>query len=737
MSKPIASIDRPLTLRTRPDLIAAPVAKPGATTWIVKDPITLEHFQFSSEEYALIAWLRQPASIAELQQRFAEKFPPQTISPPAIWDFLSRLHSAGLLLSEGPGQGQELLTRMRKERARRWALSWMGLLAIRFRGIDPDAFLATAHNRLRRLFSRTAFVALTFVLLYAGALVLGHFDDFCTRLPELGALADVRNLPWLLAAVGLVKVLHELGHGLACKHFGGEVREMGLMLLVFAPCLYCDVSDAWRFSSKWRRIAVSAAGMIVETVLAALATIVWWHANPGLVQLVALNIMVVCTVGTLAINCNPLLRYDGYYILSDLIDTPNLWQQSREALRRATTGWLMGEPAPDDPLVPAGHRGWLATYGALSQAYITLVCVAIVWGLVQFLYPLHLETVAYAAGLTVLGGAMFGPTSRLVHLARNPIRRAELCRVRIAMAGSIALAAIVAILATPVTYDVRAPFVLMPADADRVYATVDGELVTMRSAGETVSRGETIGRLANVEMERELARLAGEFRQRELRVEHLEKLRALDAEANSALPTARAALADSQRRLAERRREAKRLTLTAPTDGVLIEPPRVAPTNTSSARLLTWSGSLLDDANLGAHLEPGTLVCLVGDPARLRAELLVSDADVKRIAPGQRVRLRIDQLPGQVVEGEVVEVSRHEMSVDATTSRGQPGLATLFEGLIPAGRNATTYQVSVQFERPAHPLVIGGRGEAKIAAERITLARSIYRSFAQTFRLPM
>jgi hypothetical protein len=145
----------------------------------------------------------------------------------------------------------------------------------------------------------------------------------------------------------------------------------------------------------------------------------------------------------------------------------------------------------------------------------------------------------------------------------------------------------------------------------------------------------------------------------------------------------------------------------------------------------------LEPSNLGAHLDPGTLVCLVGDAADVRAELMVDDVDVKRLAPGQTVRLRIDQLPGRVIGGEVVEVSRHEVRDEASALRGQADLTPLFAGLRPPGRFATTYQVSVRFDLPNQPLVIGGRGEAKVAAERITLARRILRYFAQTFRLPM
>jgi hypothetical protein len=128
---------------------------------------------------------------------------------------------------------------------------------------------------------------------------------------------------------------------------------------------------------------------------------------------------------------------------------------------------------------------------------------------------------------------------------------------------------------------------------------------------------------------------------------------------------------------------------------------------------------------------------MVGDPARLNAVLLVDDVDVKRLQPGQRVRMRIDQLPGQVISGEVVDVARHEAR-DDDDAGAQADLATLYAGLIPShGRYSAHYQARVRFDPPQQPLVIGGRGDAKVSAERITLARSILRFLAQTFRLPM
>jgi putative peptide zinc metalloprotease protein len=737
MSQPLSTIDRPLALRLRPDLEIVRVEMAGTPTWIVKDPLTLEHFQFSAEEFALLDRLRRPVSIAQLRRAYGRQFPPKTITPEAIWGFLSRLHASGLLVSDGMGQDRELLNRARKEQLRSLGVACLQVLAIRFRGIDPDAFLTAVGRRCGWLYSRAAIAVAGLLVIVAASLVVGHAREFAARLPELSGLVDLRNLPWLMLSLAIVKVLHELGHAMACKRFGGEVHELGFMLLAFTPCLYCDVTDTWRLPSKWQRIIVSAAGMIVELVLASLATIVWWYAQPGVLQLVALNVVVVCTVSTLLVNGNPLLRYDGYYILSDLTETPNLWQRSRDVLHSVAAKWLTKHPLPDDRLLSGRGRVWLAAYAVASKLYLTAVIVTIVWGLAWLLCPWHLETLAYAVGLTVLGRAVAEPISGAVRLMRNPIRRAEVRKGRAATALAVGAAATVAVLALPVTYYVRAPLVLMPADAERVYATIDGSLTGALPVGTPVDAGQKIADLENDRVQLELARLKGEHQLQELHVAHLEALRGLDPEANDRLPAARAALADLAHRLDDRRRDAERLTLVAPTAGIVIAAPRVASLPDSSGRLNQWSGAILDTINRGAHLEPGTLVCLVGHPNRLEAVLIVDDTDVERLRPGQAVRMALDGLPGRIVEGHIVDVARHQATDTASASAARADLAPLFAGLVAPGRPAAHYQVRVEFEQPREQFIIGGRGEGKIAAERITLARRIWRYLAQTFRLPM
>ena len=130
--------------------------------------------------------------------------------------------------------------------------------------------------------------------------------------------------------------MHEFGHGLSCKHFGGECHEIGVMLLVFTPCLYCNVSDSWMLPNKWHRAAIGAAGMYVELVLASIATFVWWFSQPGPFNYICLSVMFICSVSTVMFNANPLLRYDGYYILSDFLEIPNLRQKASTILNRSS-----------------------------------------------------------------------------------------------------------------------------------------------------------------------------------------------------------------------------------------------------------------------------------------------------------------------------------------------------------------------------------------------------------------
>ena len=343
----IASSARPLQIRRRHDLTARRHQYQGRSCWVVKDPLSLKYYRLPEEEFAVLELLDGRRSLAQIKAQFETRFPPQKAKLSEIQQLIAHLHRNGLAVSDALRQGDRLLARASEQQRRRWVQRASSLLAIRFRGIDPEWILARGNVLVGCLF-RPATVGFVLLLAAAAALWVGvQFDELCRRLPGFHEFFGPSNWLWLAVVLAVTKILHEFGHGFACKHFGGECHEMGVMLLVFTPCLYCDVSDSWLLPNKFHRAAIGAAGMYIELLLATLATFVWWFTQPdSIVNLLALQVMFICSISTIVFNGNPLLRYDGYYILSDLLEIPNLRQRAGQAVARFAAKWCLGlEPS--------------------------------------------------------------------------------------------------------------------------------------------------------------------------------------------------------------------------------------------------------------------------------------------------------------------------------------------------------------------------------------------------------
>ena len=339
-----AASQRLVELRKRPDLVARAYRSGANRRWRVKDPVSLEYFEFSEQEYAILDMLDGSATLADIQNRFARVFAPLQLGLAQLQNYLHDLYESGLVLAGATGQGGRLLERRRQRAHREMTSRVFNLLAFRLRGFDPQQLLDWLHVRLHWIFSEW-FTAACAALVFAAAILAAvQFDVIRTRFPALGEFLTAGNLVWLVVVLAAAKGLHELAHGLTCRHFGGECHELGIMFLVFTPCLYCNVSDSWMLPLRRQRILISAAGVMAELVLAALCTFLWWFSQPGLFNSICLDVMLVCSVSTLAFNANPLLRYDGYYILADLLHESNLSQKSGALLRRTVTDWLCGIP---------------------------------------------------------------------------------------------------------------------------------------------------------------------------------------------------------------------------------------------------------------------------------------------------------------------------------------------------------------------------------------------------------
>jgi putative peptide zinc metalloprotease protein len=735
----ISSSRRPLALAMRADLEVQRQTWQGREYRLVKDPLTLKYFRFEEEEFAILEMLDGRTSIHEICERFELRFAPQRVKPAELQSLLVNLHRSNLVLANAPGQDRELLARAQQRQRQAWLGALASLLSFRFRGIDPDRMLARLDRYAGWLFSLPAAACSAALILSALALLGAELDVVRSRLPGFQAFFAAQN--WMLLAITLAitKILHEFGHGLACKRFGGQCHEMGLMLLVFTPCLYCNVSDAWMIPSRWRRAAIAAAGMYVELNLAAIATFVWWFTQPGLVNHLCLNVMFVCSVSTLVFNGNPLLRYDGYYILADLAEIPNLRQKSSAVLQRWLAGVLLGVRMPRDPFLPARHTWLFAAYAVASAVYGWLVSLSIFWFLYQVLEPYGLKVLGQMLALSMIVGLVVMPVVRLSRFLLQPARMQHMNWFRAGVGLAAAAGVLAAVLAVPIPYEVPCSLEIQPRGATSVYVEVPGQVRRVHLQSGPVAAGQPIVDLDDVEARLAHERLAGQREVLAARVEGIRQRAHTDDEALLELSQAEEALAAIDVQLANRRNELARLKVVAPASGHFV-PPASRPKNaTEQVRLAAWSGRPLELHNVGAHFEASTLLGKVIAPGSLEAILVVPQEEMDFVHVGQSVELFLNQLPGERFRGQIDHISTEEVKAASArlSSRtgGEVATRTTADGL--EKPLSVLYQASVSLDDPDLRIALGGTGQAKICAGHQTLAARLWRAACRTFRFQM
>ena len=729
-----AAIPKRIPWQKRADLQCSPLEFEGRPAWGIKDPVTLGYFELREEAFFVLNQLNGRATIEDVCQSFHERFRPRTLSVEELRGFLGHLVGQNLVVAEAPGHGRMLVAKEQTVRSRRRWRRLTNVLAIRFRGFDPDRLLGGMLPWLGWLFSPWAIASGLLLIVAAITLVTVQFDELLARLPDAQAMLSVPNLIWLSVLLAVVKVLHEFGHGLTCKKFGGECHELGFMLLVLTPTLYCNVSDIWMVKDKWKRIAVSAAGMWVEAIIAASCTLLWWFSAPGLFHSLCLNLMFLCGVSTFVFNGNPLLRYDGYFVLADWLEIPNLQQQAASAVRGRVSRWFCGLNwgAGDDT---PSHREWgLIAYGVTSSAYRVMLTFLILWGLYHWLEPLGLGAFVQLLAVPTLGLMVLTPIASTVNFLNTPSNRARIDWSRFWLRGGITLIALALLFSIPFPSRVTAGALVDDDEAQRVYVTFAGTLTNGVRLGQRVEAGQEIARLEEPRLKVLLTQLEGELNQHRLRLEQLERRRVSEPNLAQAIPTVREAVRDLEQQLAQRHQDAERLVLRSPCSGTVLPPPRQR-SKMASGALPTWTGSPLDQRNWGTYLREGTTVCLVGNPDSRAALLMVNQDDINLVRVGQRVRVLWNELSGEILMGEIVELAALDLDTlprEAVVRLNIPVRTTAGGVVRPVG---TWYQARVQLDETDAPLPRGSAGTAKILVDPQSLFSRLVRWLEQTFPL--
>ncbi len=735
----VSSTSRPLRLKMRSDLIVRRHRYQGQSYWVIKDPCALRYFRLLDQEHAVLEMLDGEASLDDLKARFERRFPTQSTSTGDLQRYIATLHENCLAVAETAGQGQKLQQRATTQRRRKLTSSALNLLSFRFRGFDPRGVLDVLHPRVRWAFHPLAVTAVLLGALVSAGFVLGQFDEFRARLPHLQEFFTPYSMFWLIASLGVVRVFHEFGHALACRHFGAECHEMGVMLLLLTPCLYCNVSDAAMLPNKWHRAAIGAAGMYVELALASLAALVWWNTQPGPLHQIALSTMVVCSISTLAFNANPLMRFDGYYIAADLWEVPGLARRGRDALVGGLLELFVGYQPPRKRLVPERRPLLLACYGLGALAYRVAMLGSLAWVSYRLAKPHGLQNLVMLGGLVMVVGMLTPVARRGAKFWFAPGRWKSLNpdRVVVTCIGA-AIAALLALL-VPWPYEIVCPVEIQAHGAEAVVVSAAGTLAeTFVQPGEAVKQGQPLARLENTELEMQLAEVSRQYEAASLRLQTLERQRS-EGQADAAL--ALGAVREEQQRLwrdlEQKTAERQRLVLRAPLDGVVFPAPSRKAAGDAKDTLPEWTGAPLDPENRGCRLRSGDVLCQVGPAERFEALLAVDQSVVDFVRPGARVEVRLDAAPGAALRGQIDQISQGELESATTAMSARHG----GEVLTRAGDQGqetpwlTYFQATAPLDTTDPLLRPGLRGAARVQAGYQTLVQRLVRTAQGTFRV--
>ncbi len=611
----------------------------GECFHVLHDPFNNQFFRLRPEAYAFVARLRQDRTVEEVWKDCLETDPEGAPGQEDVLQLLAQLHGANLLHSNLSPDSAKLFERHSKRRTREVRGVLINFMNARFPVFDPDAWLAKLQPVLERVLS--PFGALAWIVLVGMAVkvAIDHSSQFADQSQSMLAPG---NLALLYLGMVFVKGVHEFGHAAMCRRFGGEVHVLGIMLVFLTPMPYVDATSSWGFRSRWHRALVGAGGMIAELVVASVATFIWASTSSGVVNSIAYNMMFVSSVSTILFNINPLLRFDGYYILSDLLEIPNLQSRSDAQLRQLVERYGFGRKDSHGPAFTLGEAWWLGFYAVASKAYRFVLVV----GILLFLSKRYL-----LLGLIMAVGCAFSWVAKPIvqgvrYLAFSP-RLARRRGRALAVCAGTAAALISALELVPVPDHFRAPGVLEAVEHTIVSSEVNGRVARIVAvSGSRVQRGQPLVELVDPELPLQISGTTAQLeethalRQRAME-QSIAELKAIDS---------RIEVIEKQLRRFEQQKAA--LTVVAPHDGLWIAPDL--------------------EHYRGTWITRGTELGQVVNPSSFRFSAVVSENDASRLFEGtiRSAEVRLNGQAGHVLKVREQRIIQAEQEVLPSAALG-------------------------------------------------------------------
>lgn len=463
--------------------------------WVVlTDRFGSEWFRVSPDAYAFLCRLTPECTIDEAWNASLEADMHQALTQEEVVQLLGQLNLSNLLQYDRSNSTASLFERFSKRSAREMRALLMGFLSIKIPLLDPDRMLNALLPLIRAVYSRAGLVVYLALLALAAKFLM---DDSARVFDQSAGVLSPSNLPLLYVGFLLSKTLHEFSHAAMCKRFGGEVHKLGVMLLIFAPMPYVDATSAWGFRSRAERVMVGAAGVIAELGLASLAAIFWFQTAPGTLNSLAYNVMFVASISTLVFNLNPLMRFDGYHMLVDMLDVPNLFQRSREQLRYIGERHILRLPSAQPAARTPTESVLLPLFGVLSMCYWVLLMSTIIF----FIAGEYLD-LGIALAFLMLFTSLVLPLFKFAkYLFTSPALGFYRPRA-VAISGGIVGFAFVVLGLIPLPDHVRVDGIVEAGQSRLLHSDSDGFLAELLAQpGALVQPGQPLLRLRNDELE--------------------------------------------------------------------------------------------------------------------------------------------------------------------------------------------------------------------------------------------
>ncbi len=670
--------------------------------FVLEDRAAGRFFRFSPAAHELINRMDGTSTVENIWQAFAAKPGNETANRSDVISLLAQLHRANVLHGDTSPDIGELVERTERTQRKKEMMKFLNPLAIKVPLFDPERFVAVTFPLVRPLYSVFGLILILGLIGYAALQASMHWQELTNNFFD--RLLTVQNFVLILLAYPLIKLVHEFGHAYAVKRWGGEVHELGVMMLVFMPVPYVDASAAAAFPSKWARALVGSAGILVELALAAIALLIWLQIEPGLPRAFLFNVMVIGGVSTLLFNGNPLLRFDGYYVLSDLIEIPNLGQRANRYIRYLVMGRLFGAENVKSPVAAPGEAFWFALYAPAAWIYRLFVMAAIIFFVAGKAFFIGIALAFWAVGLMYVLPAFKGVKALLF----SPDLRGHRARALGVTGGT--LGAIVAVLClVPVPHTTVATGVVNPGSDAQIVALTDGFVADVGSAANRRERDPVVV-LRDPLLDAREASLMADLAV----IESRQWSAVINEPAEARILRDRQAHARADLNAALERRENLAVLATAP--GKIVVPGH-------------------DDLP-GRFIHKGQLIGYAMDPERYVIDVVLPEARVDLLGRTEAIHIRRASEPSLMVRAALLQQTPSAIDV-----LPNPALSTTAGGPIVTDPNdpaalatvSPTFKVQLGPEVPLSGSFIGERVFVRFDHGSESLARQAYRSLRQLF----